>query len=132
MECLLERGCTVLILKSVPIIRSTEAEREKQLIDFIQSYVKQYMRPENPSPVLLYGDNTSESLFHCQWLAGRLERIQKERKSVSCYVPQTVSVEEPGFDYFEHFCLTIADSAKEIWIVELVRTTSCIIMQGVL
>ena len=39
--------------------------------------------------------------------------------TVSQYVPQTLSVEEPGFDYFEHFCLTIADSAKEIWILEL-------------
>ncbi|CAI7989054.1 hypothetical protein GBAR_LOCUS108, partial [Geodia barretti] len=47
-----------------------------------------------------------------------MERIQRERKAVSTYVPQTLSLEEPGFDYFEHFCLTIADSAKEIWILE--------------
>ena len=101
------------------LTRSSEAEREELLIDFIRSYVKKYMRPENPSPVLVYGDNSAASRFHSEWLARRLERIWRERKTLSAYVPQTVSVEEPGFDYFEHFCFTIADHAKEIWILEL-------------
>ena len=103
--------------------RTSEEERERLLIDFIHSYVKRYMRPENPSPVLLYGDNSPAARFHSEWLARRLERIQRERKAVSTYVPQTLLLEEPGFDYFEHFCLTIADSAKEIWILELSGST---------
>ena len=42
---------------------------------------------------------------------------------VAPYVRESVvSVEEPGMDCFEHFCLTIADCAKEIWILEYVRT----------
>ena len=99
--------------------RSSEEEREKLLIKFIRSYVKRYLRPENPSPILLYGDNTPESRFHSEWLSRRLERIQDERKGVAPYIRESVSVEEPGVDYFEHFCLTIADRAKEIWILEL-------------
>ena len=91
-----------------------------QLIDFIRSYVKEYMRPENPSPVLLYGDDTPETKFHAEWLAKRLETIQRERKNVTTYVPAevNVSVEDPRFNHFEHFCLTIADCAKEIWILK--------------
>ena len=76
------------------------------------------MRPENPSPILLYGDSSPECKFHTQWLANRLEKIKLERKTVSRYAPEDVTVEDPGFDYFEHFCLTIADRAKEIWILE--------------
>ena len=89
-------------------------------MDFIRLYVKQYMRPENPSPILLYGDNAPESRFHTEWLAKKLEKIKLERKTISKYVPEevTVSVEDPGFDYFEQFCLTIADRAKEIWILQ--------------
>ena len=76
------------------------------------------MRPENPSPILLYGDNTEESRFHTEWLAKRLEKIRLERKTVALYVPDEVLVEDPRFDHFEQFCLTIADRAKEIWILE--------------
>ena len=99
---------------------STEADREKMLVEFIRSYVKEYMRPENPSPILLYGDNSPESAFQAEWLAQRLEAIQHERKSVSTYDPgeSSVSVEDPRFNHFEQFCLTIADRAKEIWILE--------------
>ena len=117
--------------------RTSEEERERLLIDFIHSYVKQYMRPENPSPVLLYGDNSPAARFHSEWLARRLERIQRERKVVSTYVPQSLSLEKPEFDYFEHFCLTIADSAKEIWILELSGSTSpvhyvlCILLSNI-
>ena len=95
--------------------------REKKLIQFIRSYVREFMRPENPSPILLYGDDSQESKVHSEWLAQRLERIQKERKNVSKYeAPRksVVSVEDPQFNHFEHFCLTIADRAKEIWILD--------------
>ena len=95
-----------------------EEKREKLLVEFIRSYVSQYLRPENPSPILLYGDHTPESQFHTNWLAKTLEKIQMERKTVSKYTPEDVRVEDPQFDYFEHFCFTIADRAKEIWILE--------------
>ena len=103
------------------ILRCVEADREIQLIEFIRSYVREFMRPENPSPILLYGDDTADTKFHAEWLAERLGAMQRERKTVAAYAPEelaTVSIEDPRFDYFEHFCLTIADHAKEIWILK--------------
>ena len=78
------------------------------------------MRPENPSPVLLYGDDTPETVFHSEWLAERLARIRRERKSISKYEPpeSNVSLDDHRFNHFEHFCLTIADQAREIWILD--------------
>ena len=113
-----ERGSTVYFLFSQH--SHSETERETKLVEFIKSYVRLYMRPENPSPILVYGDATPESKSHSKWLAKRLSVIQHERKSLSTYSTDqvTVSVEEPGFDYFHHFCLTIADHTKEIWTLE--------------
>ena len=98
----------------------SEEEREKQLIQFIRLYVREYMRPENPSPILLYGDDTPETAFHAEWLARRMELIQRERKSVSKYEPpeSNVSIDDDRFNHFEHFCVTIADRAKEIWTLD--------------
>jgi hypothetical protein len=103
-----------------PPLECVEADREIQLIEFVRSYVREFMRPENPSPILLYGDDTADTKFHAEWLAARLGAMQRERKTVATYAPEelaTVSIEDPRFDYFEHFCLTIADHAKEIWIL---------------
>lgn len=95
-----------------------EEEREKSLVKFIRSYVKEYQRPENPSPVVLYGSERPECVFHAEWLAGRLTQLQKDRKMVVKFEPpKEQEVGEP-FNHFEHFCLTIADRAQEIWILE--------------
>lgn len=83
-------------------------------------------RPENPSPVVVYGNSTPECTAHISWLADKLEKLKKDRKIVAnvaeCfhvdeYEWDTFTEERP-FDYFQHFCHTIADGAKEIWILD--------------
>ena len=82
-------------------------------------------RPENPSPIVVYGDTTPECAAHIKWLVAKLELIQKDRKVLARVDPQrTADVNEyeddddAPFDYFQHFCHTIADSTKEIWILD--------------
>ena len=83
-------------------------------------------RPENPSPIVVYGDSTPECIAHINWLACKLEQLKKDRKvlakiddsSHSDEYEWDDSSEDKPFDYFQHFCHTIADGAKEIWILE--------------
>ncbi len=90
---------------------------------FIKIYIKEYVRPENPSPVVVYGNDQPESTFHAEWLARKLIGLQRDRKSVALPAP-VESLTEPEddtdrtFNHFEHFCLTIADRAQAIWILE--------------
>ena len=102
-------------------------EREKGLVKFVKGYVKEYLRPENPSPVVVYGDVTNqENRFHAEWLARKLEKLQKDRRVVARVdatdIPDadvdSYDIDEQPFNHFEHFCLTIADRAREIWILE--------------
>ena len=105
-----------------PSLECSPDEREKGLVKFIKEYVKEYLRPDNPSPVVVYGDVSSpESQFHAEWLARKLEKLQKDRKVVAKVDSADADVEFPEekpFNHFEHFCLTIADRAHEIWILE--------------
>ena len=87
-----------------------------------------WYRPENPSPIVVYGNGTPECTAHINWLASKLEQLQKDRKVLAkisedasdsgndyeCDDPN----EDKPFDYFQHFCHTIADRAKEIWILD--------------
>ena len=84
-----------------------------------------FFRPENPSPVVVYGNSKPECASHAEWLAGKLDKLKTDRKIVATVKPQdTDSTDEPvvstekKFDPFEHFCLTIADHAKEVWLLE--------------
>ena len=82
--------------------------------------MKEYLRPENPSPIVVYGNNRPESLFHAEWLARKLGKLQNDRKMVAKIGENTdvQELEDQPFNHFEHFCLTIADRAHEIWILE--------------
>lgn len=83
-------------------------------------------RPENPSPIVVYGNSTPESIAHINWLVRKLELLKKDRKilariddsSHSDEYEWDDSSEDKPFDYFQHFCHTIADGAKEIWILD--------------
>lgn len=67
-------------------------------------------------------------MAHIDWLASKLEQLQKDRKilaKVDKDPSEDISerefddaVEDKPFDYFQHFCHTIADRAKEIWILD--------------
>ena len=109
-----------------PSLECSLDEREKGLVKFVRGYVKEYLRPENPSPVVVYGDvSNRESQFHAEWLARKLEKLQKDRRVVA-RVDAADSPDadvdsyddEQPFNHFEHFCLMIADRAREIWILE--------------
>ena len=103
-----------------PDLDCSEEEKERSLVAFIKSYIKEYFRPENPSPIVVYGSEQPDCQLHAEWLATRLEMLQKDRRMIAKFDSQTKEdtyVEHP-FNYFEHFCLTIADRAHEIWILE--------------
>lgn len=83
-------------------------------------------RPENPSPIVIYGNSTPDCTAHINWLASKLELLKKDRMILvkiedsshgdKCELDD-YSDDKP-FDYFQHFCHTIADGAKEIWILD--------------
>ena len=83
-------------------------------------------RPENPSPIVVYGNSTPECIAHINWLASKLELLKKDRKILAKIDPPSHGdkyelddySEDKPFDYFQHFCHTIADGAKEIWILD--------------
>ena len=83
-------------------------------------------RPENPSPIVVYGNTTPECIAHINWLVYKLELLKKDRKILARFDDSSHndkcewddSSEDKPFDYFQHFCHTIADGAKEIWILD--------------
>ena len=76
----------------------------------------------------MYGDSTPHCTTHINWLAGKLELLQKDRKVLARVDKDQFTGrveqeyrdddEDKPFDYFQHFCHTIADRAKEIWILD--------------
>lgn len=112
-----------------PALHCPEEERERGLAAFARAYARDYLRPENPNPVVIYGDDSAEDVLHAEWLAGRLQRLRAERKTVARLDKEEgregggrsgVVVEETDgqLDFLEYFCLTIADKAQELWILE--------------
>lgn len=104
-------------------LNCSEEEREKSLILFIKKYIKEYFRPENPSPIVVYGSEQPDCRLHAEWLARRLDMLQKDRKMVAKFDSQSAEetytdTDDKPFNHFEHFCLTIADRAHEIWILD--------------
>lgn len=77
-------------------------------------------RPENPSPIVLYGSKEAGCVQHMEWLARKLEKLQKDRKAIAKVESDDVkySHTDEEFDPFEYFCHTIADRVHEIWILE--------------
>lgn len=103
----------------------SEEEREASLVAFARDYSAQFYRPENPNPLVLYGDRAENELRHTQWLADKLTLLKNQRSRVSVYSPQVSSTREKEakeseetFDPFEEFCLTVIDKVKEIWILD--------------
>ena len=90
---------------------------KKSLILFIKKYIKEYFRPENPSPIVVYGSEQPDCQLHTEWLARRLDVLQKDLKMVAKFdlhsTEETyIDTDNKPFNHFEHFCLTIiADRA---------------------
>lgn len=95
----------------------SEKERERTLADFIRSFVEQYVRPENPNPVVIYGDDRLETHSHAEWLSSKLCSLKNDRKRIVVY-DQSNTEEERSYDSFEFFCETLADATNEIWVLE--------------
>ena len=55
-----------------------------------------------------------------EWLARKLEKLQKDRKVIAKVEGEDVESldTDEQFDPFEYFCHTIADRVHEIWILE--------------
>lgn len=72
--------------------------------------------------MVVYGNDQPETVFHAEWLAKKLLKLQGDRKSVATLTPSETPTDleedDQTFNHFEHFCLTIADRAREIWILE--------------
>ena len=96
----------------------SEKERERTLIDFISSYVEQYVRPENPNPIVIYGDDRLETQSHAEWLSTKLCGLQSDRKRIVTYDQSNTEEEERAYNGFDFFCETLADATKEIWVLE--------------
>ena len=77
-----------------------------------------FCRPENPSPIVLYGSSRRECIRHTEWLANKLEKLQTDRKTVATIQQTERTVDEERYDPFEQFCHTIADRVQEIWILK--------------
>ena len=123
-----ERGhiATAVSYPHDTIAASSEEEKEESLVAFARDYSSQFYRPENPNPLVLYGDRAESELRHTQWLADKLNLLKNQRSSVSLYSPQVSSMrekeakegKEETFDPFEDFCLTVIDKVKEIWLLD--------------
>ena len=100
-----------------PSRECTEKERENTLFEFVRSYVDEYARPENPNPVVIYGDDRLETQSHAEWLSTKLCALKNDRKRIVAY-DQSSSEGEHGYDSFEFFCETLADATNEIWVLE--------------
>ncbi len=55
---------------------------------------------------------------HTEWLAKKLEKLQQDRKAIATVRSATDANDATTEDPFEQFCHTIADRAKEIWILK--------------
>lgn len=91
-------------------------EQDASLLKFIHKVIDECLRPENPDPVIVYG-NGDDALEQAQWLAKRLEILKKDRLSVAKVAP-TACERSEKFDPVEYFCLTIADKTREVWLME--------------
>ena len=94
----------------------TNEEQDASLLNFIHKVIDECLRPENPDPVVVYG-NGDAACEQAQWLAKRLEILKKDRLSVVKVTP-TANKESEKFDPVEYFCLTIADKTREVWLLE--------------
>ena len=106
---------------------SGEGEREASLVEFARDYSSQFYRPENPNPLVIYGNMTESDMSHTHWLVDKLTLLKNQRSRVSVYSSQAseqrqeqVLVEGGGgaFDPFEDFCLTVIDKVKEVWLMD--------------
>ena len=94
----------------------SDEEREASLLAFIHTVIEECLRPENPNPVVVYGDGEN-ARDHAQWLATRLEFLKKDRLSVA-KVTADYSGGSQQANPVEYFCITIADKTREVWYLE--------------
>jgi len=80
-------------------------------------------RPENPNPILIYGDSKQElSQAHSEWLVKKLQVLHSGRRAL-CPVGGSDSEgdaaasqeDSPRSNYFDQFCDLLADHTTEIW-----------------
>ena len=58
----------------------SDEEQDASLLKFIRQVIDECLRPENPDPVVIYG-NGEDAWEQAQWLAKRLESLKKDRLS---------------------------------------------------
>lgn len=104
---------------------SSDEEREVQLVSFVSKLVRECSTPDNPSPVVVYGEPGEETDAHVQWLADRLGRLKKTALAVA-EVEETPGTAQAGeewegessYDPMAYFCQTIASRTAELWHIE--------------
>ena len=95
---------------------STDEEKEASLLKFIHQVIEECLRPENPNPVVVYGDSEN-AREHANWLAKRLEFLKKDRLSVATVAANSTESPQQA-NLVEYFCITIADKTREVWYLE--------------
>ena len=111
-------------------VDATEKERELHLIKFIVKLVDECSSPDNPSPVVMYGENTEAYSVHLAWLVERLSRLKHSKLTVAMVsdnfdVDIVEPITEDVFDPLEYFCNTIASRTAELWNLEGGYETFC-------
>ena len=103
-----------------PDLGTSDPERETTLHKFAQDYAREFSRPENANPIVIYGaQEGGTSFLHARWLADKLIQLQQQRKSLVRYDPQDLRIDfEEDYDPTELFYQTVADRVKEIWLLE--------------
>ena len=118
------RLVSAVSLPALPLA-SSEHEREAQLLSFVSKLVRECSSPDNPSPVVVYGNPGEESDAHVVWLADRLGKLKRTALAVSAVgEPPGAGKEkeerdsESSYDPMAYFCQTIASRTAELWYVD--------------
>lgn len=117
------RLVSAVSLPALPLATS-EHEREAQLVSLISKLVHECASPDNPSPVVVYGNPGEETDAQVIWLADRLGRLKQTALAVATVgEPPSAGQEkeewdsESSYDPMAYFCQTIASRTAELWYV---------------
>ena len=118
------RLVSAVSLPALPL-PSCEQEREAQLVSFVSKLVRECSSPDNPSPVVVYGNPGEETDAQVQWLADRLGRLKQTALAVAAVgvAPDTAQEKEEwdgqsSYDPMAYFCQTIASKTAELWYID--------------
>ena len=103
---------------------ASQEDKDQALVSFAKGYAKEFYKPENPSPLVIYGNDTLEDIAHTKWLAEKLSHLKRQRRMLTLYSTETAqensneALLDDTFDPFESFCQTVIDKVREIWLLE--------------